>query len=357
MSIRLIHLPADLDIIAELTPACFQYPENSAWSVQTDEAEGMVETIRILRKLWPLIRFGQIFSPFLRDTFLGFIWEEAGRAVGTILVQRRGTTDKWLISNVGVLPEYRRRGLARQLLQAALELIRARGGKKAILDVIDGNLPAVRLYESLGFERFSGTTDLFLPPGSPLNPAHALPDGYERAPLGKFHWKPRFEMEQRIAPATLVKYEPVEIGRFRPPAVIRLLEPILSSAQRMRERNYGIYVLPQRSLVARGGFGLSLRGKSPGGVWLRIDPQHSAVAPALLDGVLREAAGLRPGHKLECSVPGWQDFLLPALEAAGFKKTHGLPAHGYRTVNKLTQNEKRDGARRPSFRSVSGLTS
>lgn len=319
MPIRPVSFPADLEAIATLTPACFQYPENAEWSVQTDEAEGLVETIHIMRRLWPLIRLGQIVSPVLRDAFRGYLWEEDGRPVGVVLHQRRGATDKWMIGNVGVLPEYRRRGLARRLMQAALEDIRARGGRKAILDVIDGNLPAVRLYESLGFERFSGTTELYLTPAPPY-PAEPLPAGYEQAPLGKFDWKPRYEMERRIAPPTLEKYEPVEIGRFRPPAIAYLLTPILSRAQRLHDRQYAVYAPPDRLMVARAGFGMPLRGKSHGELWLRLDPAHAALAPILLHNLLNEAAAARPGHRLESSVPAWQDFLLPAFEAAGFQK-------------------------------------
>lgn len=43
MTMRLIKLPADLiPLTAPLTES-FQYPENEAWGVQTDEKEQMIE--------------------------------------------------------------------------------------------------------------------------------------------------------------------------------------------------------------------------------------------------------------------------------------------------------------------------
>jgi len=318
MPIRPIRLPADFDVIAEITPACFTYPENPDWSVQTDEAEGLVDQTRTLRRIWPLIRIGQALSPALRDVFQGFLWEEDNRVVGTIITQRRGTTDKWMIGNVGVLPEYRRRGIAQQLMANSLDLIRARGGSKAILDVIDGNLPAIKLYESLGFERFSGTLELSLTPRT-APPLPVLPEGYRQVELHTFDWQPRYAMDQEIMPPALVKYEPVEIGRYKPPAMIRILFPVIRAAQKVAEKTYGIYPADGNRLVARGNYGVPLRGKGVSSLSLRVDPAHAHLAGYLVPLLLHHAIPLGPQQRIEVSVTGWQDHLAGPLEAAGFQ--------------------------------------
>ena len=51
--------------------------------------------------------------------------------VGTSVAMRRGSTDAWIIGNVGVLPEYRRRGIARKIVKAIINLIDERGGRRA----------------------------------------------------------------------------------------------------------------------------------------------------------------------------------------------------------------------------------
>jgi ribosomal protein S18 acetylase RimI-like enzyme len=57
--------------------------------------------------------------------------------------------DRGWIGGVGVVPEARRRGVGRALMEAVLEL----APPTVLLEVIEANEPAIRLYESLGFER------------------------------------------------------------------------------------------------------------------------------------------------------------------------------------------------------------
>ena len=56
------------------------------------------------------------------------------------------------ITNLAVHPEWRRRGVARQLLGAALAEGVARGVTLAFLEVRPSNTRALALYESLGFQ-------------------------------------------------------------------------------------------------------------------------------------------------------------------------------------------------------------
>ena len=55
------------------------------------------------------------------------------------------------IMNVAVRREYRRRGVAGRLMKELLSRAEKRGAARFILEVREGNLPAIRLYESLGF--------------------------------------------------------------------------------------------------------------------------------------------------------------------------------------------------------------
>ena len=124
MTMRLIRWPADIMPVVEMIVESFQYPENEAWSVQTDEKEQLVDGMRNVACIWPLISLIQAVSPPMRDLMRGYVWEEDGRIVGVTIVQRRGSTDLWVVGTVGVLPGHRRRGLARKLLEAALGLMR-----------------------------------------------------------------------------------------------------------------------------------------------------------------------------------------------------------------------------------------
>jgi ribosomal protein S18 acetylase RimI-like enzyme len=319
MTMRLIKLPADLAPLGEMLGQTFQYPENEAWSVQTDEQEQLVDAIANLRRIWPLIHLIQALSPPLRDILRGYVWEEDGQVVGTTIIQRRGSTDIWYISTVGVLPAYRRRGIARRLLEAALDLIRERGGKKSFLGVIDGNLPAYTLYEKLGFEHYSDSVELHTTPERAPS-APALPEGYTQSPLTRFDWQPRYELEKDISPENMSKYEPVEVDRFRPPAMMRLLWPLLALAQGMRETSVAIRVTAGGQVVATGGYTIPTRGKGPNVLRARLAPAHPELAPYLVGYLLRQAMAASPGRRVEFSVPSWMEALVAAALEAGFER-------------------------------------
>lgn len=53
---------------------------------------------------------------------------------------------------VGARPEYRRRGLTRAVLLECLERMQRYGTDRAIISTSVSNIPAIRLYESIGFE-------------------------------------------------------------------------------------------------------------------------------------------------------------------------------------------------------------
>ena len=57
------------------------------------------------------------------------------------------------IGGLGVSPRARRRGLARQLMAAAEDAVAKKGAETIILEVIEGNMQAMRLYADLGYTR------------------------------------------------------------------------------------------------------------------------------------------------------------------------------------------------------------
>jgi ribosomal protein S18 acetylase RimI-like enzyme len=315
--IRPIQLPADMDAIAEIGVRAFQYPENEAWSVQADEEEGILDMVDNLRRFWPLIWLLQFVSPGLRDIIRGYVWEEVGEPAGLVNFQRRGTTDTWYITTVAVVPEHRRRGIARKLVQVALDDIRERGGEMVLLSVINGNLPAYTLYEKLGFEHYSAENVLHCEPDD--TPAQVtVPCGYEVSPLGFFDWRPRYQLEGRIIPDHVRRFEPVEEARFRQPAAARLFWPILQRAQGVRYRGTVVRTVADGQIVAWAYYEARVRPGGMNRVRLRIDPDHGELAPGLVQDMLRSMRQLSPGRRIELEVPRWQEALLQAAKTAGF---------------------------------------
>ena len=65
-----------------------------------------------------------------------------------------------VIHMLGVHSDFTGKGYAKQLVQYAIDLARKTGKKAVRLDVIKGNVPAIRLYESFGFA-YAETRTLF----------------------------------------------------------------------------------------------------------------------------------------------------------------------------------------------------
>jgi ribosomal protein S18 acetylase RimI-like enzyme len=309
MAVRALKLPDDLLPLADMLVRTFQYPENPQWSIQSDEQEDIAREIRSLRRLWPLFRVAQALSKPMRDLFRGCVWEEDGKIGAVVIAQRRGSTSMWTIGTVGVLPEFRRRGLARQLLTHTMDDIRDRGGTHIVLAVIDQNVPAYSLYRSLGFEHYSSQIEYHRTPGNPIATS-SLPVRYEEHRLDRFDWQGRYALASRITPQHIVAYEPVTLSRYRPPAAVRLLAPLLDKTQKRIENRCAI--TQGGTIVAHGGYRTTKNQKGTSDVWIELDPEHPDVALPLLSKLSASLFSLSPTFRVQFSASSW----MPALSEA-----------------------------------------
>ncbi|MGH7590076.1 MAG: ribosomal protein S18-alanine N-acetyltransferase [Gemmatimonadales bacterium] len=83
------------------------------------------------------------------ESSFGFVAEGAGAVVGYGL--GRIIADDGEILNLAVAPEHRRRGVARSLLGSMLGRFDAGPVRQVFLEVREGNLAAVTLYQDRGF--------------------------------------------------------------------------------------------------------------------------------------------------------------------------------------------------------------
>jgi len=71
---------------------------------------------------------------------------------------------EWELENIAVLPEFRRRGLARELLSVLLTHARQQGAERILLEVRQSNAPAIQLYEEAGFQQLGKRPDYYRNP-------------------------------------------------------------------------------------------------------------------------------------------------------------------------------------------------
>jgi ribosomal protein S18 acetylase RimI-like enzyme len=77
---------------------------------------------------------------FMQDKFAGF----------AIAIEQR---NNGLIAEVGVAPHFRKRGIGTWLSIKGIQRLKDRGFKQAFLGVDIQNIPAIKLYEKLGFKK------------------------------------------------------------------------------------------------------------------------------------------------------------------------------------------------------------
>ena len=321
MKIRPFQPPQDLDTMIALVTEGFEYPENPEWSVRPDEKEGLIDSVQAAKSMWPLIRFVQFFSPIFKDVMCGFIAEQDGKPIGLINFMRQRDEPEWYIGNITVLPSHRRRGIARQLVKAALDDLRARKARIAILDVVDGNLPALRLYQEMGFEIFSGSVEMDLEADSVV-PAPILPEGWTIVSLSRFDWQSRFELAKRITPKNVARYEPAVEARFRAPIIRTLIGALFTKLSGDDTKRF-ILCPPDGRIagIARTMFRTRQGGANAADI--DLDPSHPEIAQFILVHAITTIQAVSPGRRIGFEFKNWQPALIQAAESLGCKKRCG----------------------------------
>lgn len=143
--VRALRIQSDLAQVADLMEIAFQNTFTALDFRNMSELRWFAQHKLLL---WFIAQLGAVqFSES------GFIFEQDGHIVGHLSLQPSAKEGKhWLIANVAVLPEYRRRGIASQLVHTALEKAYQTDAKAVSLQVDVANQSAIDLYKRAGFE-------------------------------------------------------------------------------------------------------------------------------------------------------------------------------------------------------------
>ena len=174
---------------------------------------GFVREMLALSHLGPLLKVLDVV-PLGSYWNKGFVWLEDGKVVGCVGTQRAAQSGRWLVANVAVHPDHRRKGIALAMMQATLELARAHGGSEVMLQVDDDNLGAIALYRQLGFADVTTQTAW-------RRAATASVPGESASPFTlrlrrPSEWRVQLALARQARPHGLVWNEPLTDQPFRP---------------------------------------------------------------------------------------------------------------------------------------------
>jgi hypothetical protein len=182
----------------------------------------------------------------------------------------------------------------------------------------DGNIPAFKLYEKLGFEHYSSSGMYTITPEKAL-PEPSLLEGYYLEPLDYTDWQSRYELERRIIQEPLLKYESVEKSRYRRTLLARLLRPTVMVAGGYRRTDFVIRT-NEDEVVAWAWYETRTRASGVNRTDVTLDPAHAKLAAYLIQYLLHKTVTLSPSHRVEIIVPTWMDAVIKAVEQAGFSR-------------------------------------
>ena len=94
----------------------------------------------------------------------GLLWRRDDEPLGFVLCRTNGSRAEVL--SLGVAPAARQRGVARALMNAAIDTVSRRGLRTLYLEVAEDNDAALRLYRALGFAQVSRRPGYYARPES-----------------------------------------------------------------------------------------------------------------------------------------------------------------------------------------------
>jgi ribosomal protein S18 acetylase RimI-like enzyme len=106
--------------------------------------EGYIVPVRTTAESWERRFRGEHLDPFASRVYM-----RDGRYAAVLFITRRGWTSR--VGGMAVAKELRGSGFGRRVMKEGIDDARARGDHALLLEVIEQNTPAVKLYASLGF--------------------------------------------------------------------------------------------------------------------------------------------------------------------------------------------------------------
>lgn len=206
--LRAMNMFRDLPAVADLIELCFA-------STMDNDGQRYIADMRRASRDDGFLRWASHMTESASLPLTGFVWEEDGRIVGnaSLIPFRDNGKRIYLIANIAVHPEYRRRGIARLLTQRAMKYGWDKKASALWLHVRDDNPGAVELYSELGFVEVARRTT-WAARSDPDFPRPA--SGIQIVPRHPRFWSLQYDWLRRLHPDALGWYRSFNFNSLRP---------------------------------------------------------------------------------------------------------------------------------------------
>ena len=309
---RLMHPLLDWNGVAQLMRVTFQ----------SDVSSGSLPLLpdwMWLRWLQPVLGFFEWLGMETPEQMLGYVWEEQGSLVGNVTLGLSHEHERvWLLSNVAVHPSFRRRGIARTLVELAIKETRRHGGRHLMLQVQSENAAARALYESLGFRTVERVSEFY---GVHVHIAPAPPSGFRLANATAAQWSQLLALVSANAPQALRSFRHSLAGTFQVGPERSLLARVNELSRGVRYRHW---CLTQDGRVV-GGMLVQAQlgwGAHRSGVYVTPDAYGQAEAALLAQAM--QALRSYPSQRVNVVAPSEHAAMRMQLQQAGLREVRGL---------------------------------
>jgi ribosomal protein S18 acetylase RimI-like enzyme len=288
----------DLGPVADLVEQCFA-------DTLDPDGERYLQHMRAAAKNPGFLRWASVAAEFSSVPLTGYVWEEDGKIVGNVsLIPFIMHNNRYyLIANVAVHPEYRRRGIARKLTLQAVDHARRRGAPRAWLHVRENNEAAITLYCSLGFQEQARRTTWYT---QREIPSGTQPNGVRIIPRQGYHWSTQSKWLARNYPSEVTWHLPFSKNTLRPGLVGIIYRAFSGSYARQWSILSGDRLLGVLAWQPSGNFADTL--------WLSTSAEDEEMAAYAL--LLHARQHLSPRRPLSLDYPAHHAD--ESMQAAGF---------------------------------------
>jgi len=310
---RPMNMFRDLSAVADLIELCF------ADSMDHDGQRYIADMRRASRDN-SFLSWASNMTETASLPLTGFVWEEGERIVGNVsLIPFRDRGRRiYLIANIAVHPDFRRRGIARSLTQRAMNHGWNKKAAALWLHVRDDNPGAIHLYAELGFQEITRRTSWVAKPDTLL----PMPDTVQIVDRHSSFWSPQQDWLFRLHPGELNWYRSFNINYLRPGFLSWLYRMFLDNPVRQWAAVGGDKLLATLAWMPASGRSDSLIAATPPAREDGRLSEYDVHAAALTQLLIHARRVLSNQSRLSLEYPASE--MTEAFVSAGFKEYRTL---------------------------------